>query len=297
MMIKLVMSCCALAIALALPLDAFALQGENIAFESLESIIFGTPRTLVRGCDPDGPEDFGDSEANLALNFQDSIGSRTILGSAKIISPINVPVFIPNHCVSLSQGGSLDIGPEDNVFVRLRAGALSWARYATSPGLANPPSDTNEYATMEVVFHFLGVGMDCSNLTPTASRFFFPEGRLGPRGVAQGIAVGDTDVVVAHMGDGVFVTRGQHAASTEKSLANYTTATFLVSDCGVNHLWVARQRVPIDSDGVGFIDVLILAELDTRCVRDGRNPERNICLLYTSPSPRDGLLSRMPSSA
>ena len=25
--------------------------------------------------------------------------------------------------------------------------------------------------------------------------------------------------------------------------------------------------------------------------------ERHICLLYTSPSPRDGLLSRMPSSA
>ena len=26
-------------------------------------------------------------------------------------------------------------------------------------------------------------------------------------------------------------------------------------------------------------------------------PEINSCLLYTSPSPRDGLLSRMPSSA
>ena len=25
--------------------------------------------------------------------------------------------------------------------------------------------------------------------------------------------------------------------------------------------------------------------------------QRNVCLLYTSPSPRDGLLSRMPSSA
>ena len=25
--------------------------------------------------------------------------------------------------------------------------------------------------------------------------------------------------------------------------------------------------------------------------------ERKLCLLYTSPSPRDGLLSRMPSSA
>ena len=26
-------------------------------------------------------------------------------------------------------------------------------------------------------------------------------------------------------------------------------------------------------------------------------PSQNVCLLYTSPSPRDGLLSRMPSSA
>ena len=26
-------------------------------------------------------------------------------------------------------------------------------------------------------------------------------------------------------------------------------------------------------------------------------PQRIVCLLYTSPSPRDGLLSRMPSSA
>ena len=30
-------------------------------------------------------------------------------------------------------------------------------------------------------------------------------------------------------------------------------------------------------------------------IADGE--EVNICLLYTSPSPRDGLLSRMPSSA
>ena len=28
-----------------------------------------------------------------------------------------------------------------------------------------------------------------------------------------------------------------------------------------------------------------------------RTYEENVCLLYTSPSPRDGLLSRMPSSA
>ena len=30
---------------------------------------------------------------------------------------------------------------------------------------------------------------------------------------------------------------------------------------------------------------------------DFTRPLQEICLLYTSPSPRDGLLSRMPSSA
>ena len=30
---------------------------------------------------------------------------------------------------------------------------------------------------------------------------------------------------------------------------------------------------------------------------DGRELHNDTCLLYTSPSPRDGLLSRMPSSA
>ena len=33
------------------------------------------------------------------------------------------------------------------------------------------------------------------------------------------------------------------------------------------------------------------------CARDIRDALRILCLLYTSPSPRDGLLSRMPSSA
>ena len=31
--------------------------------------------------------------------------------------------------------------------------------------------------------------------------------------------------------------------------------------------------------------------------QEQRNPSRNTCLLYTSPSPRDATLSRMPSSA
>ena len=32
-------------------------------------------------------------------------------------------------------------------------------------------------------------------------------------------------------------------------------------------------------------------------VLPGFEPDSKLCLLYTSPSPRDGLLSRMPSSA
>ena len=34
-----------------------------------------------------------------------------------------------------------------------------------------------------------------------------------------------------------------------------------------------------------------------RAIHDGESLRIRICLLYTSPSPRDGLLSRMPSSA
>ena len=34
-----------------------------------------------------------------------------------------------------------------------------------------------------------------------------------------------------------------------------------------------------------------------RRAKRGRRPRVRLCLLYTSPSPRDGLLSRMPSSA
>ena len=39
------------------------------------------------------------------------------------------------------------------------------------------------------------------------------------------------------------------------------------------------------------------AMLDAMLEGDGFIVEPKICLLYTSPSPRDGLLSRMPSSA
>ena len=47
------------------------------------------------------------------------------------------------------------------------------------------------------------------------------------------------------------------------------------------------------------ISVLITEQLHFKRILETQDNGRNIytCLLYTSPSPRDGLLSRMPSSA
>ena len=40
-----------------------------------------------------------------------------------------------------------------------------------------------------------------------------------------------------------------------------------------------------------------IAETDNFLAWKAEEPDGETCLLYTSPSPRDGLLSRMPSSA
>ena len=45
------------------------------------------------------------------------------------------------------------------------------------------------------------------------------------------------------------------------------------------------------------LDLNVTQFCASRTLWDYTGPTYNICLLYTSPSPRDGLLSRMPSSA
>ena len=56
------------------------------------------------------------------------------------------------------------------------------------------------------------------------------------------------------------------------------------------------QPVPIKTKGKGFWKGIIMWLLSTRNWVLTDDWKYN-CLLYTSPSPRDGLLSRMPSSA
>ena len=52
----------------------------------------------------------------------------------------------------------------------------------------------------------------------------------------------------------------------------------------------AKQLVPIANKPILFYGIEALANANIRDIGI-------VCLLYTSPSPRDGLLSRMPSSA
>src|SRR5664279_678792 len=73
---------------------------------------------------------------------------------------------------------------------------------------------------------------------------------------------------------------------------------------------VTQKDVPIYLDGLGTVQafnavtirVRVDGELKKVTFTEGQDVKAGdvlaqICLLYTSPSPRDGLLSRMPSSA
>ena len=53
----------------------------------------------------------------------------------------------------------------------------------------------------------------------------------------------------------------------------------------------------IDIQREEFIRLGVIGDWSNPYTTMSFNAESTICLLYTSPSPRDGLLSRMPSSA
>ena len=67
-----------------------------------------------------------------------------------------------------------------------------------------------------------------------------------------------------------------------------------VKEVDKNFLKHGDVLVKVDYSTLNFKDALILKN-GARLVKEF--PHIPGCLLYTSPSPRDGLLSRMPSSA
>ena len=76
----------------------------------------------------------------------------------------------------------------------------------------------------------------------------------------------------------------------------------------INNTEIKHKQLYIEIDKDDLIDVTLFLKtnqetkfrqlIDVTVVDFPENTQRfKICLLYTSPSPRDGLLSRMPSSA
>ena len=53
----------------------------------------------------------------------------------------------------------------------------------------------------------------------------------------------------------------------------------------------------VDQNGMVVSQHYLASSVGAQILEDGGNAYDASCLLYTSPSPRDGLLARMPSSA
>ena len=80
-------------------------------------------------------------------------------------------------------------------------------------------------------------------------------------------------------------------------MANPEAITGWWTDVWNNSQWVRSMR---NSFFIGIIATIIATTLGTIAavgLSRSEMPYKKTCLLYTSPSPRDGLLSRMPSSA
>ena len=73
----------------------------------------------------------------------------------------------------------------------------------------------------------------------------------------------------------------------------YRVQTFnSISDKGLTRFTAERYTVSPDTENA---DAILLRS--HKLAPTALTPNLRACLLYTSPSPRDGLLSRMPSSA
>ena len=94
-------------------------------------------------------------------------------------------------------------------------------------------------------------------------------------------------------------------ALSSGELARVNTATLLairklmssISGSRINTLFLDEIISVLDDEGKEkIVEILLNEDLNTYLVSHGWTHPL-VCLLYTSPSPRDGLLSRMPSSA
>ena len=107
-----------------------------------------------------------------------------------------------------------------------------------------------------------------------------------------------------HQKSGILGVRGSAAserelASTVDPLGERTYNRFLLHDLSPGQLgttWAVRTTV--NEDRQGAEEAYRIGQQQYQAALQAVDADPNgTCLLYTSPSPRDGLLSRMPSSA
>ena len=114
-------------------------------------------------------------------------------------------------------------------------------------------------------------------------------------GIDNVMAVPKLTKVVINMGVGEALTDKKHLESAVNDLesiagqkAVVTKAKKSVASFKLREGWPVGCKVTLRGDRMyDFIERLVNVAI----------PRERDCLLYTSPSPRDGLLSRMPSSA
>ena len=84
-------------------------------------------------------------------------------------------------------------------------------------------------------------------------------------------------------------------------LALVVAEDYLAAVEAADKIYVEYEPLPVIHDSLQVVDLRTLKEKEHILVHNERGSDvvarYRICLLYTSPSPRDGLLSRMPSSA
>ena len=70
----------------------------------------------------------------------------------------------------------------------------------------------------------------------------------------------------------------------------------LLSDVTIKGNVIEKEKLMTDAKIEGDVSAEVIQTFEGSNIKGNINSS-NTCLLYTSPSPRDGLLSRMPSSA
>ena len=166
----------------------------------------------------------------------------------EILSPTGAALFVPEHDFANMHYGLATVSePGAVAAARIETNGYLDARYATTPGPLTVPGPGNTSATMSVFMYFLVFGppeyldesLSNNDLWSPRDQYRISEG------FRHRIRIGDSDLQLIHLGDGVFNTFGQVAASSEETLGGVTQDFFRVDYGGVNHLITGNQRVLI----------------------------------------------------